>query len=137
MIGTISQLIAQIESSNNPHALRFEPQFNPTAENIAAACHSNACSTATGKMICATSWGLYQIMGENLYSLGFKSSIFDFINSPSLQLVYFNEFLASRKLGAITLEDLRTDQTKREYFASRYNGAAYPYANVILNNLGS
>jgi len=137
MIGTISQLIAQIESSNNPHALRFEPRFNPTAENIAAASHSNMCSTSTGNMICATSWGLYQIMGESLYALGLKSSIFDFINSPALQLVYFNEFLASRKLGAITLEDLRTDQTKREYFAARYNGAAYPYANVILNNLGS
>ena len=49
MIETISQLIAQIESSNHPHALRFEPQFNPTAENIAAACHSNACSTEQEK----------------------------------------------------------------------------------------
>jgi len=137
MITTIQELIATAESGNNPSATRYEPGFGEwvTDADVTSAMRANDCERETSQTICQTSYGLYQIMGANLYSLGLMSSVEDFMDSPTLQAHYFNLFLQSRKIASITLDDIRNDQTKREYFALKYNGNPTVYGNYLLKVL--
>ena len=137
----LAQVIASIESSNNPHCIRFEPRIYKELDASGALASTlesaiskaNACSDdgSTAHMIASTSWGAYQIMGENLYSLGYGKSVADFLNSAADQLEYFARFLASRKMELATLKMLVDSVTARTAFAVKYNGSS-KYADVIL-----
>lgn len=80
MTATLSSVIRLVEASGNFGALRFEPgcyaalqngrgrlyALHPT-EILEAIATANRCSPPTAQMIFATSWGVYQDMGFELY----------------------------------------------------------------------
>lgn len=131
MITTLSQLIAQTESAGKISALRFEPKFKPSQTNVLKCAGFNKVSVQTAEVICASSWGLYQLMGENLYSFGYQGTILDFWKNPDLQLDYFNLHNKLRYID-FTLDEVITDPVKRTKFATRYNGSAM-YADRMLS----
>lgn len=135
---TTSQLIARIESNNIPHALRFEPNFKPSqrAVDLCIAAHKPAyMNRATAEMICRTSWGLYQIMGENIYAMcGVSIPISRFMIDIETQERAFYAFLRNRQINFLP-EELRTDENKRILFARRYNGSS-AYAAKIKQVIG-
>ena len=133
MITTISQLIAQTESAGNKWAIRFEPGFHPSTLNVKRCIDCAAPATmsfATAETLCASSWSLYQIMGENVYDLGYRGNFLDYFVDEQKQLDIFNRYLQSRQID-YDLETVLNDQLKRENFARKYNGSA-AYADRLL-----
>lgn len=123
MIQTISELIAQAESNNRLSALRFEPSYHPTEYAYPKITkYHPGLSKSTYDTILASSWGKYQIMGDNLYMLGLRSTILDFWQDETLQDQYFNGFIKSREID-FTLEEILNDKEKRDKFSHRYNGS--------------
>lgn len=122
MISTLSQLIAQVESSGNPWAVRFEPAHTPRPEFVSLMVAAAACSTDTARVLCATSWGLYQIMGDELMSLGLKMSPVQYCASVQTQNDYFPKFLAEKGIADYSLSDIINNVNDRAYFAGKYNG---------------
>ena len=127
----IAPVIAQVESATSDAALRFEPALyehwatpTPVRDAIVANIRSiHKCSRPTARMIACTSWGRYQILGENLYSAmcGCRLSVFGFVASPGAQLSFFREFLRNRGID-FTLQDIIVDPGKRQQFVEGYNG---------------
>ena len=135
----LNELIAMAESSNNQSAIRYEPGYinrlmvSPEEYVIvAAAMAANACNKFSAQVLCSASYGLYQIMGESIYRLGYKKSIFDYVQSASDQTDIFNDFIRSRGI-AYTLDEIVNDQTKRENFAHHYNGDIVAYSQHLLD----
>jgi len=122
MISTVSALIAQVESGGNPWAVRFEPAHNPAPEFVSRMMAACACSHDTARVLCATSWGMYQIMGDELMALGLSMSPVQFCASAQTQNDMFAKVLDEKKLSAYTLNDLITSASARTFFASKYNG---------------
>jgi hypothetical protein len=120
-ITTLAQLIAQVESNGNPFAMRFEPAHTPAPHNIVAMMHLCDCSYDTGKNLCSMSWGKYQIMGDELISLGLACSPLAYCMSAPLQDDYFDRYILADHLS-LTLADILTDASKRQVFARLYNG---------------
>lgn len=144
MIQTLNDLIAQVESGNNPWAMRFEPAFTPSTGAIAIARKMMLASDATLRTICATSWGKYQIMGENLYSAhssshGVLTAIKlwpgEFMASVGVQDSFFSMLLTIWGIN-FPLADVVSEQSDvaRLAFARRYNGPGNPqaYADRIM-----
>jgi len=132
---SLERVIRYVESSNDPHALRFEPG---TYENLGALssaqialldkiAHFNKCDFATAKVIYSSSFGYYQMMGFNIYSLGFGDNIFSFCDSDAYQEDIFTDFLDSRAIN-LPWSELKADQTKLLNFARVYNGPGDPQA---------
>lgn len=139
MSTTLSQLVAQVESGNCPQAVRHEPGFG---KYVTSAAIGNCIATfkkkgaymnrATAIEICKMSFGLYQIMGENLYSVcDIGMTVFDFVQDEDAQLQAFNRYCFSRRI-VYSLEEILTNKTKREHFALRYNGSR-AYAQTLMN----
>lgn len=131
---TISKLVSQIESNNVPYAMRFEPGWRHDNNIITMVRQAHApayMNTTTAKTIMATSYGLYQIMGENIYRLGYKKPINEFMNSPNDQLDIFNKFLSWRGID-YTVNEIFTNREKMEKFARRYNGSL-AYIQTLMN----
>lgn len=133
MITTLSQLIAQTESATDITALRLEPAYSPSAANIEKCLngHKRQISRSTAEMICRTSWGLYQIMGDNIYALGFTGRILDYWVSPEIQLDFFNRYCLGRNID-YTLSEILNEKTKRDIFAKKYNGSVI-YGDRLVN----
>ena len=98
----LSEIICRIESSNNLKTLRFEPMvyqhfdqnINRNLPLIERVKMINRCDSYSALILLSTSWGLYQFMGETLYSmLDLKEDIFDFWNNPAIQYKMFIKFL--------------------------------------------
>lgn len=120
----ISDLIAQVESNNNQYALRFEPAYNPHALNVTDYAKRHNVSQATARMCLASSWGLYQIMGDNLYSYGLQISLPNYACSVQVQKLYFTTFLTRNNLYNLTADYqnfISSDDNLAE-FAKVYNG---------------
>ena len=120
-IKDLAGLIALIESSGNLYAVRFEPAYQPKdhcAIQMSTICK---CSYATAKVLCAMSWGLYQIMGDNLINLGLNITPFEYLESPAIQREFFEAYCVADHLN-MTLEDILSDAGKRMLFARLYNG---------------
>lgn len=137
MIETLSQLVACVESNNVPWAMRHEPGYaryvTPAIVDKIKRAHRPAfMNTDTAEVIGRTSFGLYQIMGGNLYDLGLPLPISAFMADKALQLQYFDKYCASRKIGQYTLTDILTDKKKREDFARKYNGDGPTYGARLL-----
>lgn len=122
MISSISQLIALVESNGDINALRFEPAYHPDkrAYPLIRQFHPGL-SLVTYDTILATSWGHYQIMGDNLYMLGLRSPILDYWKDADLQAVFFNRFCVQRNIS-YTLDEVLNNAEKRADFAHHYNG---------------
>lgn len=138
MIKTTSQLVAQIESGGIPYAMRYEAKFTPSPDAINKCIMSHKpafMSRPTAEVICKTSWGVYQIMGENLYTIcGLRTNLNVFINNTDLQEEMFQRFLEFRDIN-YTLADLQHDAGKLSKFARRYNGSS-DYALKIKQTMG-
>jgi hypothetical protein len=76
----------------------------------------------------STSWGMFQIMGENFSSCGFKT-VDDFVTSMRLseaaQLNAFCKFVISRGLAKYLIGLKTLPGVNASGFALRYNGAGY------------
>lgn len=136
---TTADIIASIESSNADWAIRFERRAfaaitnkggNDTTAKIQRVHH---CSADTARMLYATSFGRYQIMGFNLWGiLRYSMTYAEFIADPDAQADAFNAFLIVKGIQ-YSPADLM-DAVKRRNFALRYNGSA-KYADRILAEL--
>lgn len=137
-INTLSDLVAQAESSCNPYCLRFEPGWVPNPAVVETISKLNRCNLSTARIIAATSYGLYQIMGQNLYELGLLLPIGHFFGERWTQTKYFQKFITSRKID-ITLEKFIQDKEAALNFCHHYNGNAeayYTYLWSILKRAG-
>lgn len=132
-ISTLANLIAFVESSNERSAMRHEPLYKPSIANIALLANALHCTQDTAGIICATSWGLYQIMGDNLVSQGLRTWPADYCADVNVQLLHFSEF-CNRAGIDYSLSDVVSDPVKRLNFATHYNGPgnAQAYADRML-----
>ena len=144
----LSDIIAWIESRGNPHALRFEPLvFQHLTTGAMTSAHAaivariqkiHACSVPTAQVIYSTSYGLYQLMGFNLYADDSVNctdlDVVSFCTSPQEQTRIFGAFV-SRETIAYTPEVLAQFETERETFARVYNGDEQAYSAEIVASL--
>lgn len=121
-ITTLAQLVAFNESNNRLKAVRFEPAHIPGASYINKMKEIANCSSATASILCAMSWGKYQIMGDTLIDLGLTVSPLDFIGDEPTQDYYFLQFLNHNHIVSYSLVDVTQDAVKRATFARIYNG---------------
>lgn len=145
---TVADVIGSIESTNNPGALRFEfatyekaPFYGAIIDSIK---ECNLCNVATARMIYATSWGEFQIMGLNLYDprmCAYRNSVARYMVQSGDQFVTFNSFLFRMPLGVKLKSDspasLFSDPNLRVQFARLYNGPGnfQEYADRIKGEL--
>ena len=103
----LERIVAKVESNNDLQAIRFEPLFylkikayeDRKVINAVKLLHN--CSTETAKMILATSFGKYQIMGYNLYGyLKYNKHIIKYLTSEADQDLMFYKFLELKRLDA-------------------------------------
>ena len=129
----LASVIKAIESGGNPHAVRFEPvayqdwAWVPAMDRIQV---KHKCSKDTAKMIACTSWGLYQLMGVNIFDPRYPKDaetpldppdVFAFVGDTGMQDLLFAAFLRAKGLN-YTLEELLADDVKMAAFARAYNG---------------
>ena len=126
---TLAQVIARVESADNPYALRFEPatylnigqsRFDIARERAKLA---NKVSTDTANVILSTSWGRFQIMGFNLYAKESTPGIIAFAVSDSAQKIALASMLAPWAMSPD--EDaswILSSPDRLAAFATRYNG---------------
>ncbi len=126
----LSDVVAWVESGGNILAMRYEPLWIPqNASAVKASAVAGYMDEATADMICKCSWGKYQIMGDNLYGpLGFKSTLFDLLSSPSLQLELFRKFIGLHGFNDAPFLTMLPNDLIR--FAMAYNGSAV-YADSL------
>ena len=139
---TLGTIIAWVESAGNPEAIRFEPtvfaRIHPTEFKDAIIANIRAihkCTYETACVIYASSFGMYQIMGENLYDpkgLNLTVSIFDYAAAPGIQTAKFYQYCASHGINFTPQQLL--DANNRKTFALKYNGGL-DYADNINNSL--
>lgn len=126
MSDTLARVIATVESGPFPYAMRFEPALweRPAimpAQSIRPAQVANKCSAATAQMICATSWGLFQIMGFNLYgSLGIGIAIGPYLFDAEQQFNAFTRFVTLNGFDPANFDF--SNDTLIHAFARSYNG---------------
>lgn len=132
---TIADLISLAESANNSQAIRFELYFKPSIAAITNCkkYNTNTISFQTANMLCKTSFGMFQIMGENIYGpLKYQKSIFDFVQSVQDQTDLFNRFISWRGIN-YSLEEILHNAEIRQRFARRYNGDGVTYAKHLID----
>ena len=131
----LARVISQIESSNLPDAIRFEPaiyqKFATASPHrmIRSIQLMHDCDLATANMLASTSWGLYQIMGYNLIDLGLDVTFFQYLDNSNLQKVFFLKFVNDHNINFTTAE-VYTDQEKGVRFAETYNGSDAYYLTM-------
>ncbi len=95
----IKKVIARVESLENPLAVRFEPHIygainvRRVGRLLVQIADIHKCNTETAKVIYSTSWGQYQIMGFNLYSLGYSQTVWEFLFFEQDQDQVFYKFV--------------------------------------------
>lgn len=122
MISTLSDLIAATESNNFAAAVRFEPLHKPAPQFVSRMADVAKCSHETAYVLCSCSWGLYQIMGDELIALGLKFSPLEICLDTGYQNLFLAKFLVEKGLSDVTLSDILNNPIKREQFATKYNG---------------
>jgi len=100
-------VLKAVESSGNQYAFRFEEKLyfhhkamksklNKVIKRVKVL---NNCSTDTAIMILSTSWGIFQVLGINIYALcGYDKSIIAYLMSPEEQVNIFYKFCDIQKL---------------------------------------
>lgn len=136
---TLAQVIAYIESRNFKGAMRYEPAWNVPPAIARKASVANHCNFQTATQLCKFSYGLYQIMGSNLYEMDMHVSLGDFLADTTIQTQMFDEFLKDRHID-YSLNDVISDPAIGHDFALHYNGNPLLYlpaiksASEILSN---
>ena len=132
----LSDVVAQVESNNNPLAMRFEEAAykanSPTAASHLAI-HRYATggyvSLYTAHMIAYTSWGKYQIMGYNLYGkCGWQHPLADFLITDDAQIAMFRRFIAP-KFSDVPFPTMAEHELLA--FAKMYNGNGPVYSDAL------
>jgi hypothetical protein len=109
----ISKVVRYVESGNFKYALRFEEKlygsFKSSAKSqiqvIKRIQDIHFCSRDTACMIASSSWGYYQILGLNVYSLcGYNDLVFKFIESEEDQEKAFYRFCELKKISLLKAE---------------------------------
>jgi hypothetical protein len=141
----LSDVIGQIESGGNPNAIRFEPlvfasltngAMTPAHAQIVSTIQAiHCCNVKTAQVIYSTSWGLYQVMGFNLYDNGTQESVFHFCADRIEQARVFDAKCSTWNIN-IPPANLASDPAQRLKFARKYNGAD-AYADRIASTLKS
>lgn len=128
----IADLVALVESANEPYAMRYEPEFMPNLSFVTEYAKQCRVSYATAHVCLSTSWGKYQIMGNNLWSFGMSISMPEYCANVKTQDKYFQIFLIKTGLEQITkdYQSFISDESKMMVFASKYNGPDNPQAYV-------
>jgi hypothetical protein len=124
----LMRIIRQVESGNRSDAIRFEPTVfsgwaGESSEQgfVQRIADINHCDFDTAKVLFSTSFGLYQLMGFNIYSLGFVRPIVEFWSDHTLQDIYFHKFLIKNNIN-IPWSTLKSNPELLAHFASVYNG---------------
>lgn len=142
---TLADVIGSIESDDHPARLRFEPalyariaagylapQYSALVRAIQIA---NVCSAQTACMIAATSWGEWQILGENIYAppCNYKNSIAQYLDTIEDQRLTFNRFITARNIN-YDLATISASPDLARRIATVYNGPGNvdDYASRIL-----
>ncbi len=139
---TLESIISDIESAGNRYAMRFEPHVYERTQittrydaAVNAAKARNKCSLETARVIVATSWGKFQVMGFNLYDpngLNYPGFVGAYTNSDTDQVATFKTFCQAKNIY-FTPSDLLDDALALR-FARVYNGAD-EYAKKITERL--
>ena len=119
----LAEAIARIESSCCDSALRFEPAYSPSPAAFDALDKICTWSSATKHFALASSWGRYQIMGDNLYdTCGVTLDPIAYCADRVAQDAAFYEFLKADGLETLTAAQLASSLALRVRFARSYNG---------------
>jgi len=114
--------------------MRFEPNFKPSQlaiDNCIKAHKPAYMNRSTAEMICKTSWGTYQIMGENVFTIcKHQFSIAEFLKFPDVQEMAYHAHNRAKGID-FTLAEVKGDVDKRNLFARRYNGSV-KYAATLM-----
>lgn len=133
----LSDVVAQVESAGNLLAMRFEPDYVPSMvgiQNCQNYVVNGYIDYKTARNICQTSYGKYQIMGDNLFNeLNYKNTLFNYLSSEENQLLTFSEFI--KKIGFENIEFNLIPKNELNNFAIHYNGSVV-YANSLENAYG-
>lgn len=130
----IVDVIKKVESANNQYAFRFEEKLyflhRASKTNLSKILKRikmlNQCSNETAIMISSTSWGLFQILGINIYGVcGYDKSIIDYLKKVEDQEKVFKVFCDIQKI------DL--DKTEKELI--NLIGQVNKNKNLFKNNL--
>lgn len=109
----ISKVIRYVESGNFKYAMRFEEKlynslkgnFKKENQIVKRIKDIHYCSIDTARMIASCSWGYYQILGLNIYSLcGYNDLIFKFVEDDNIQEEAFRRFCELRKISLLKAE---------------------------------
>ena len=125
-MNNLAAAVSQVESANFPYAMRFEAGLfaHPpswVASAIPAAERFNRCNEPTARMLCCTSFGLFQILGCNIYGmLARQFPVATFLWDAGAQMDAFADFCAHHGINTATFDG--TDQNELENFARVYNG---------------
>lgn len=137
---SLFDVIAWVESKNNPHAMRFESAvYVHLSQGPGAWMQSildkitkiHSCSHGTAMMIYSTSFGATQIMGFNLYDGLYAGDVASFMSDPIAQVVAFDSFCAAKHVKC-SVTDIAGYPMVRTHFAKIYNGNADAYAAQIV-----
>ncbi len=127
-------LIAWIETKNNPEGIRFEPAtYLRLTTGVMTPMHTvicqkimdiHQCSLHTAQIIFCSSFGAIQLMGFNLYgTCHYDRSIVHFMTNVDDQQNVFNSFLRAIKLDHYSITDLQSNNSARLDFSMKYNGS--------------
>jgi N-acetylmuramidase len=135
MISTVAELIAQAESSGNKFAVRYEKGHMPNLAFVKEMMAVAQCSFDSAYVMCQCSWGLYQIMGDELMAKKLGISPIAYCSDPETQQYFFLQVLQEKGLDHYGLQDIITNTDDRIHFAIKYNGPAQPevYAQYLID----
>lgn len=124
----LAHLIAQVESNDDPYAIRFEPKTYLRLSSaqittpLLTIAKINHCSLPTARMIYSTSFGAWQLMGFNWYSLGLNVPIGRIFGDKDLQAIFFFKYLTSHNINK-SIADVMSSDESINHFALMYNGS--------------
>jgi N-acetylmuramidase-like protein len=122
----LENIVSQVESGGHQEAIHFDGVFyatshpNPANPIYKAIMEENFCLLETAHMIFCTSWGLFQIEGENIYP-DYSFSIKDFLGDYDAQAAAFKRFCLRRSIY-FSFDQILNDEVTRRTFARYYNG---------------
>ena len=127
---TLAAIVRNVESGCRLSAIRYEPgifaslaQAESNAPLIQKIAGINACDIETAKIIFSSSFGLWQEMGFNIYSLGYDLPILQFWQSQTDQRNIYDAFIKKNGVN-FSWAEMLADNAKMEEFARVYNGPA-------------
>lgn len=135
----LARIVSHVESSGLQYALRFEPAIYAGLATLGALdrialnhiARINECSYETARVIYSTSFGFYQIMGFNIYALGWDRPILGWWKNIDSQNATFAAFLDKNDIN-FTWAEMSTDSVKLGKFARVYNGNEASYSARML-----